>query len=72
MSISFPIEDWIFGCFFVNVFFFFLLRTLRIQEGQREREKGRERERAHKRAHPKACVRAKQKVLYETLSDSYQ
>ena len=45
MSISFPIEDWIFGCFFVTVFFFFFAenlensgRTKREREGERERE----------------------------------
>ena len=68
MSISFPIEDWIFGCFFVSGFFFFfsffLLITLRIQERQRERKRGRAR--VHNRAHPKVCVRAKKKILNET------
>lgn len=34
MRISFPIDAWIFGCFS-----FLLLRTLRIQEGQMERER---------------------------------
>ena len=43
MSISFPIEDWIFGCFFVSGFFFFFFFFADNLEnsGKTEREKER-------------------------------
>lgn len=67
MSISFPIEDWIFGCFFVSGFFFFFFFFADNLEnsGKTEREKERA-SKVHNRAHPKVCVRAKQKILNET------